>query len=636
MATVAQPIRMPGSDQAANGPLTASRLLRSRLIHGAMCIAGAGTWLLDASPAWQAFGWGLWLPGMGFVSVGGWALLLVPVTLILFGVAFIAWFGSGMIIAPIAIWLGAALVAGLLAGQAAMQYAPYAVPVITVAFLSWSALHRARRLSAALERRARRLAALPATVQHMRLTAVPAPPVSDNELSPLELSMVRYALDRALQPIGQLQGFDRIDQFQTSALRYQLNQVGWLLAIAQRHHFPNFHGYANEAQRRLIDQYREKAIWGYWTLEQLWGNLSLDTDPAKKDNIMLTGYVSINALLYALNTGDERYGAPGSMSFRDGGRDAYSHDIHSIIQSMLDNFEGRYRQPFCLYPCEPNWIYPACNFRGLTGIRLYDTVYGTDHFDRLRDRFRISLEQEFVRPDGGIVPLRSKLTGHELPFPAPDAVNVKMLSPLYPDLAETYWAIVRAEDVYTEGGETRIRVPEKALDFGNYKSGNLFVYDGYLGAATEMGDRAVVEAGRAAVLASGKLIQAGGVTSFQASNMANVSLMESWLNVTGGWRDAILRRPSDAVLKGPVLDDANYPETLVALAVSSGDDLRLVLHPGGEDGMRRIGLARLRPGAAYRVAETGHILTADDDGRATIGVALYGRTSLHIIPEGWQ
>jgi hypothetical protein len=623
---------LPGQIHRSGGPLTRARLMRSKLLHALGCILGATPFLMHASPALQALGWGLWLPGLGFVSVGGWSLLWVPATFVLFAVAFVAWFGSGMIIAPILVWVGSALAAAAIAGPQPTHYAPVAVPLLTLAFLATTYIKRANRYTKALERRAIREAALPAVIKEIRGATVAAPPLAERELGTVEIGMLRYLIDRALQPIGVLNGFDKIDQFQTSALRYQLNQVGWALAIVQRHHLPNFHGYLNEAQQRVIDQYLQGPIWGYWRLENLWGNLSLNTNPAKKDNVMLTGYLPVNALLYMINTGDDRYGKRGSMSFMRNAKVAHEHDIHSIVKSVLDNFQGHYDQPFCLYPCEPNWIYPACNFRGLTVVRLYDTMYGTQHFDAIKDRFRARLEAEFLRADGGVVPLRSKLTGHELPFPAPDAVNVKMLSPLFADLAEKYWAICRHEDVYREGTELRVKVPDKAVDFGNYKPGNLFVMDGFLGASTEMGDREVVNAVKDMALRSDKLKWIDGVTSFTASNMANVSFMESWMNVTHGWRDSILSKPPAAVLKGPILAAAAYPDVLVALAISHGDDLKLVLYSGGAAGDKTLGLERLQPGARYQLKETGYEFTADSQGKARLAHRVDGRTELHIVP----
>ena len=51
-----------------------------------------------------------------------------------------------------------------------------------------------------------------------------------------------------------LHGFDVIEQYQTSAIRYQINFLLWGLQLAQCHYTPNFHGYLSLAQRNLIDK----------------------------------------------------------------------------------------------------------------------------------------------------------------------------------------------------------------------------------------------------------------------------------------------------------------------------------------------------------------------------------------------
>ena len=74
------------------GPVTAGRQRRTRMIYAAMVIAGLVPTLIGSTPAWQAAGLGLWLPGAGFFAVGGWAVLLMPVALALFVLALVAWF----------------------------------------------------------------------------------------------------------------------------------------------------------------------------------------------------------------------------------------------------------------------------------------------------------------------------------------------------------------------------------------------------------------------------------------------------------------------------------------------------------------------------------------------------------------
>ena len=73
--------------------------------------------LLGLAPSLRAAGIGLWLPGAGFVAVGGWAALLFPLTLLLFVFGLVAWFWAGMVLALIVVWNGAAAVAGLMAGD---------------------------------------------------------------------------------------------------------------------------------------------------------------------------------------------------------------------------------------------------------------------------------------------------------------------------------------------------------------------------------------------------------------------------------------------------------------------------------------------------------------------------------------
>ena len=147
--------------------------------------------------------------------------------------------------------------------------------------------------------------------------AAPVPTSGERELTADDLAALRYGFDRALQPVGQLNGYDKVDQFQTSALRYQINHLGYGLGMLQCMYTPSFHGYLSQAQRNLIELYLDKRIWGYWLWESAWGHLNVtDPDPAAKDNIMLTGWLGIQLCMYMSNTGDRRYAEPGSLPFR--------------------------------------------------------------------------------------------------------------------------------------------------------------------------------------------------------------------------------------------------------------------------------------------------------------------------------
>ena len=62
--------------EATVGPVTSARHRRNAMIYAAMCILGLLPTLLGMSPALQAAGLSLWIPGGGFLAVGGWAMRL--------------------------------------------------------------------------------------------------------------------------------------------------------------------------------------------------------------------------------------------------------------------------------------------------------------------------------------------------------------------------------------------------------------------------------------------------------------------------------------------------------------------------------------------------------------------------------
>ena len=237
-------------------------------------------------------------------------------------------------------------------------------------------------------------------------------------------------------------------------------------------------------------------------------------------------------------------------------------------------------------------------------MTLYDTVFGTQHAAEIRQRYRQRLEEEFINIDGSIVALRSFLTGHAVPFPMPDSTLVRMLNPIFPDLAERYWAIARHEVLAKlQGGKMCLEISGKGYDIGNFKPGHLMKIDGILGAAREMGDVEAAEAALSAFEEFAGRSEQDGVLHYQGSNLLNLMTAESHMSVTGGMTDAIRTKPHSSVITGPILNEATYPDVLVARAVSpSGNDLDLMLQPGLNAGSeQRLGLERLNVGKRYQV-----------------------------------
>jgi hypothetical protein len=84
---------------------------------------------------------------------------------------------------------------------------------------------------------------------------------------------------------------------------------------------------------------------------------------------------------------------------------------------------------------------------------------------------------------------------------------------------------------------------------------------------------------------------------------------------------------------GPLLDDVEYPQVLVARAVSDGRALEAVLYPGDRQGRQSLGLSQLRPGSLYRCeGSVAPEVVADAAGTARVMVDLDGRTEFRLCP----
>jgi len=618
------------------GPVTVARQRRTAIVYATLCVIGILPALLGASAGWQAAGLGLWIPGGGFLAVGGFAALLFPVTLALFGASLVAWFWAGAVVAPIFVWLGSAALAGALTGDAIWAPALFLVPLCVAATFAWFGFRAERRRTADEERHEARADFLPRSYAEVVALAAESPAPGSRELSTDDLAAVRYALDRALQPADSWNGFDVIDQFQPAAFRYQINHLGFALALAQCHYAPSFEGHLREAQQRLIERYLQRRVWGYWVYESCWGHLNFrNFDPAARDNIMLTGWFGMQVGQYMLASGDRRYAEPGSLSFRLSPRTTYPHDFHSVVGSVVENFED---SAFCLYPCEPNWVYPICNHYGMTALAVHDRLFGTDYVKQHLPRWLEMLDTEFTDASGTIIGLRSSLTGLAVPFPTGEVGYAWFANCFVPERARRLWAIAREElrPALTPDGEggTRITLPGRGIDFGNYRPGFTAAYGSILMAAHEFGDDEIADAAQRSLDLDCGLTTDGGILRYaRGSNLANAFALQGRLMRTNDFRRSFVEGPPDSVARGPVLADAHYPDVLVAKAFSRGDDLELVLHPGSGGGRHTIGLARLRPGGRYalRGAEETRF-TADAGGAAALDVVLEGRTPIHVVP----
>jgi len=620
-----------------DGPVTTRRLRRTVAVYGALAAAGTAIAVAAGRRPIANLGVGLIAPGAGYLSAG--KPLSYAATQPAFLVSLGLWLGSGNVLAPLTVW--GATAAASSRHRPRWRAARAVVPVASAATLTAALRIRERGFRRAVKRRDERNARL------RELGATSAQPVTTRavstrpevaELTADQLALQRFILDRALQPVAEFAGFDKIEQFQTSSIRYQVTCAGLALAAAQYDYTPAFAGYVNAAQRNLIAKWQERVCWAYWAKESMWGHLRYNPDPVRKDNIMLTGWLGYQLASYLSNTHDAHYLRKGSVTFAHPRGRRFEYDFGSLTEALLLNFQG---SEFTLYPCEPNWIYALCNGFGILPLPVHDRLYGTDYTERILPNFRRGFENEFLSADGRTVGIRSAWTGLTVPAMTSvisDASVIWQLAPVFPDIARRQYEILRHEWMWLNSDGTLgldLKGWDK-IDTGNYRRSNISALLWMRAAAAELGDSEVAAAAGLSIEREAPSTVEGGVRHHPGvSVQGTCGLFLASTARTDSHFARINRGMPEQWLAGPILADADYPEVLVARAVTDGAALDLVLRPGAGRARQTLTIGRLRAGHTYRTqGAVDAEVTADAHGDAYVHVDLEDRHELRVVPNG--
>ena len=220
------------------------------------------------------------------------------------------WFGTGNHIAPPLIWAGAAAMAAKRAARKSEHWrgTPY-VRGAGLAALAYEQLRERRKRFKTQQSQAKAAnELLRNATPPLRGADRPARPrlgEMDDDALALHAAVRRHRV----QAVDNWDDWDVIEQFQPAALRYQIDHMIYTIALQKYTRTPAFRGYQDEAMRRLVEKYQQKKVWSYWAYENLWGNLEWNPDPARKQNIMLTGFFALS--LGAFQTVTERLPPPG-------------------------------------------------------------------------------------------------------------------------------------------------------------------------------------------------------------------------------------------------------------------------------------------------------------------------------------
>ncbi|MDR0839287.1 MAG: hypothetical protein LBN99_06550 [Oscillospiraceae bacterium] len=660
-------IEETGPQHGYNGTRMARKGLRTRLIHAVLCVLGILPFVLSlagvAVPKQLiSVGFGLIVPGGGFMAAGG------PITLA-FGlyICFYLWKKKAMFIQDIfgsflgiaGFWLLGAL-GGFLAGlellvlpkdattaKTIVTYVCYCAAVVSAFVLFGTYELRVKKMYKQMdEARAKRIPTFNEAITELEeLTA--APIEGGVELDEEQILASRFFFDVTVnREKGDMSGFTSLRNSAAgpdlSAYHYQLSAFGYGLMLLHAKYLPNFQGYLKDAHRFLIQHYSDPRTCGYWPKEALTGYFSKNPDPIYYADIMLSGWMMPVVAGFSDQYGDKEFEQEAAIKFqpfKDKPEQTYdysSEGIVKVIHRQLNNKEF----PYMLIPCEPHVSFPTCNSFGFLGMLMFDRDHGTHYCEDVWKDLYDNLCSEFIEIDGSMALRRQDqyglrhLPSSQIGYNAmADVQNYLHYLPIFPGLARRNYALIRKHEV-----EIRDDGVAYVKDTPWEKMVNMFTQQpdpslqmGLLAmTAAEYGDTQLVDALRKAE--TKYLSRSNEPNSFKFKDVNTLTVAYfafSRLCKKGYWSDVILRGMPETSKTGPILTDCAYPDVIAAKAVSSGEDLELVLYNGAEAGEQSIKIERLKPGAEYTI-NGGDAFSADADGAATLSVNLNGRTPLHI------
>jgi hypothetical protein len=624
------------------GKVTQQKLNRLCLLYASLLTLACLTLAFSSSSQWHAFAMGLIFPGGGFLAhanfANGLGIMHITFAIFAFGLfmsALIMWFATGNALAPVLTWFLSAVAAAMMPHGAMINQLicgrfnlniTWLLPstvALTLFFAILLILFKQKRATKLRSQANEYLSAHGAN-----LASQFQPQNESHEFSPDDLKQMRFLLDRALQPLENFDGFEWIDQFQTSAVRYQLNFLGYALSLAQATHLSAFSGYLSEAQHHLILKQTDYRIWQYWQHENRWGNLQNNADPIARDNIMLTGFCATQIALFHAASGRDDFCQPNSFSFNHPSGKHYAYNQSLLIDKLHSEFK---KSDFYLMACEPNWVYPLCNSIGAAAMKHHNAAIWQQH----ATAFTHHLEHEFIDLTGRFVPCRSSYTGLALPIiggALPQALPCFFLNATLPTIALRQWLLLRPTLLKNHQLNRAAFWP---IDTGNYGFSRAAAYSGLALAAKELGDEEIARLCFEQLELEYPCQEIAGVT-----HRANASVWAHGVeflarSCTKNSFQQLIQKPQKN--KHPIISHVPYPDVLVAHASNQQNSLKAVFYHGTQAGQFPISLAQLTPHKIYQsTGGTVQTIVADALGNATFMLEVNGRTEIFLSLKAAQ
>lgn len=187
--------------------------------------------------------------------------------------------------------------------------------------------------------------------------------------------------------------------------RFQLAYMAYALALAHRHRLPAAPGVFKPVFERFMQKMLLPEVWMYWARVSRGGSVlnahlsdgyTEDWNPVGQDNIMYSAYVQSMALLYNYLFDDDRYAAPGALTFSYwsffwGGKERrFEYDQKSLNQHI---YWQMVESGYVGVACEPNCVFQICNQPAILGFRMHDLVTGESMAEEVTQGYQKAWEQ---------------------------------------------------------------------------------------------------------------------------------------------------------------------------------------------------------------------------------------------------
>lgn len=605
-----------------------SRMLLGRLAATLFLWQAIGTLLvITGNETTVTFGLSMVFPGSGFMYQG--SIFWFVITQLALILALVLWWGISMHFAIPLIWLLSCVGGLALTGDANSLWA-WAIPIAygCAACFAGYMVYRFEYVW-----RAKR-ALIPEINEYLKTAELPDEITERHELDDMDAELFRWAYDFAFQCDDGLDGLDWGEQFHGGTqLRYQLNALAWGLSLGAANYLPNAPKRVTQALESIVSKHTDLRVWQYWHTLNLLGNFDSNPDPIRRDNIMFSAFLGgvINSVEAA--TGTDLFDQPESLEFvwKDGR--VFSYDHHTINEAVQRNFEN---SQLGFFPCEPGWSFTVCNIMGAQALYGHDVAHGTKTWDKVKDRWKQTLDEEYATPNGSYSHIRSNHVGvswdtGEVPGGDYYANGTHRFADILPEYAKRAKALevrsarkIRKMKPLIQNGRLDLDLPAEP-ERHRTRSRKLSPWLKIIGGAQLVGEP---ELAVAAIRSSAEKCATGQRWPERpvdcSGNQIGQYMLLRW---SGPDSLASLAMRGYKVPNGPLLADTDWEKLLVTEAFSKdGATTTLAARPyhDGQIVTTTLKWEQLQPNQAYRLDGLKESLKflADDSGSAEVEVSI--------------